>query len=103
MFVVEVVVGVIVVVALGLLLAAVGGGLPAAAPDTDDPGVPTDRLLASTDVPRLRFRRTLLGYRMADVDAAMSAVHAALWAAEQKSAAPGEPAEPGAAGEEAGE
>ena len=86
MFVVEVVGGVIAVFAVALLLAAVGGGLPAAPPDTDEPALPTDRLLTSSDIARLRFRIGLRGYRMEDVDAAMAAVHASLWAAETKAA-----------------
>ncbi len=82
MFVVEVVLGLIAVLAVALLLAAVGGGLPSAPPDSDDPVLPTDRLVTSEDVARLRFRLAVRGYRMEDVDAAMAAVHAALRAAE---------------------
>jgi DivIVA domain-containing protein len=85
-FVVEVVLGVIAVLAVALLLAAVGAGLPPARPDSDDPALPTDRLLTSQDVATLRFRTAVRGYRMEDVDAAMAAVHAALWVAESKTA-----------------
>jgi len=88
-FFVEVVLGLIVVLALALLLAAVGGGgLPPAPPDTDDPALPADRLLTSADLATLRFRTAVHGYRMEDVDAAMAAVHAALWAAEQREPQP---------------
>ncbi|MDQ1698410.1 MAG: hypothetical protein QOG34_273 [Frankiaceae bacterium] len=84
MFVVEVVLGVLAVLAVALLLAAVDTGLPPAHPDTNDPVLPSDRLLTSSDVATLRFRTAIRGYRMEDVDAAMAAMHAALWAAEQK-------------------
>ena len=84
MFVVEVVLGVIAVLALAVLLAAVGGGLPPSRADTDDLALPADRLLTSDDIATLRFRTAVRGYRMEDVDAAMAAVHAALWAAESK-------------------
>ena len=84
MFVVEVVLGVIAVLAVALLLAAAGGGLPPARPDTDEPALPADRLLTSDDIATMRFRTAVRGYRMEDVDEAMAAVHAALWAAETK-------------------
>jgi DivIVA domain-containing protein len=84
-FVVEVVLGVIAVLVLAVLLASVGGGLPPSPPDTDDPPLPADRLMTSEDIATLRFRTAARGYRMEDVDAAMAAVHAALWAAEQSS------------------
>lgn len=94
MFYVEVFLGVIVVLVLALLLAAVGGGgLPPAPPDTDDPPLPTDRLLTSADLATLRFRTAALGYRTEDVDAAMAAVHAALWAGEQRERQPEKSAE----------
>ena len=84
MFVVEVVLGVIGVLAVALVLAMVGGGLPPAAPDTDDPALPTDRLLTSADVARLRFRTALRGYRMEDVDAAMAAIRIAVMRATRR-------------------
>lgn len=87
MFFVEVVFGVIAVLALALLLAAVGGGLPSAPPDTDDPALPPHRLLTSADFATMRFRTAVYGYRMEDVDAAMAALHAALVATEQPAAA----------------
>jgi DivIVA domain-containing protein len=83
-FIVEVVLGVIAVLAAAFLLAAVGGGLPPARPDTNDPGLPTDRLLTSEDIATLRFRTAIRGYRMEDVDAAMAAVHASLWSTERQ-------------------
>ncbi|MDQ1745917.1 MAG: hypothetical protein QOD07_180 [Frankiaceae bacterium] len=87
MFVVEVVLGVIVVLVVAVALAAFGDGLPAAPPDTNDPLLPGDRLLTSTDLASVRFRTAAYGYRMEDVDATMAAVHAALWAREQHAVA----------------
>ena len=89
MFVVEVVLGVIAVIVVALVLAAVGGGLPPVRPDTDEPVLPEDRLMTSDDIATMRFRTAVRGYRMEDVDAAMAALHAALWAAETK-AEPGD-------------
>jgi DivIVA domain-containing protein len=102
-FVLEVLLGVVVVLGVALLLASVGGGLPAAEPDAADPALPTDRVLTSDDIPRLRFRLALRGYRMEDVDSALDAVHRSLAEAEQRAAAAEPqtdepaPSEPGAA------
>ena len=83
MFVIEVVLGVIVVLVAAVALAAVGGGgLTPAGPDTDEPVVPTDRPLTSDDLARVRFRTAVRGYRMEDVDAAMASVYATLRSAE---------------------
>jgi DivIVA domain-containing protein len=95
-FVLEVVVGVIAVLGVAVLLAAVGSGLPPAPPDTRGPALPSDRLLTSADIAGLRLRTAVRGYRMEDVDAVMGAVHASLWAAEQ-AAAPRDEAESGRA------
>jgi DivIVA domain-containing protein len=96
-FVLEVVVGVVVVLGVAVLLAAVGGGLPAAPPDTAGPMFPSDRLLTSADIAGLRLRTAVRGYRMEDVDAVLGAVHASLWAAEQAAAAPNDAADAGRA------
>ena len=93
MFILEVTLGGFAVLALALLLAAVGGGLPPARPDTNDPVLPTGRLLTSDDIATLRFRTAVRGYRMEDVDAAMAAVHAALWSAERAAAPPADAAD----------
>jgi DivIVA domain-containing protein len=82
-FILELLAGIIVVLAAAVVLAAVGSGLPPARPDAAEPALPSDRLLASADIPGLRFRTAVRGYRMEDVDAALAAIHAALWAAEQ--------------------
>lgn len=78
MFVLEVLVGVAVLAAVALLAAGRFDGLAEEFPDEPDVGLPTDRPLRSTDVPRLRFRLAIRGYRMSDVDAAMTAVQEAL-------------------------
>jgi len=53
--------------------------------DAADRGLPNDRLLRSDDIPRLRLRVGLRGYRMSDVDAALDAAQRALAAAEERS------------------
>jgi DivIVA domain-containing protein len=81
--VVEVVLGVFAVAVVTLGLTLLRGRLTPAPPDSVEPYLPADRLLTSADIPQLRFRIALRGYRFADVDAALEAVHAALWAAER--------------------
>lgn len=78
MFILEVVVAVAVLAAVALLAAGRFDGLAEETPDDPDVGVPPDRPLRSTDIPRLRFRLAIRGYRMSDVDAAMAAVQEAL-------------------------
>ena len=70
MFVLEVLVAVAVLAAVALAAAGRFDGLAEEEPDDPDIGVPADRPLLSTDVPRLRFRLAIRGYRMSDVDAA---------------------------------
>ena len=85
MFVIEVVLGVIVVLVAAVALAAVGGGgLTPAPADTDEPVLPSDRLLTSNDLAQVRFRTAARGYRMEDVDAVMGSVYATLLSAEQQ-------------------
>lgn len=78
MFVLEVLVAVAVLAAVALLAAGRFDGLADEEPDDPDIGVPPDRPLRSEDIPRLRFRLAIRGYRMSDVDAAMAAVEEAL-------------------------
>ncbi|HET6818222.1 MAG TPA: hypothetical protein VFH66_13435 [Mycobacteriales bacterium] len=78
MFVLEVLVGVAVLAAVALLAAGRFDGLAEEFPDEPDVGIPAGRPLRSTDVPRLRFRLAIRGYRMSDVDAAMAAVQETL-------------------------
>lgn len=68
-----VLVGVVVLLGAALLLAFNDDGVPDDAPDHGDLGVP-DRLLTADDIPALRFRTGLRGYRMEDVDAALERV-----------------------------
>lgn len=86
MFVLEVVLGTAIVLVVAVVLAAAGGGLPDDPADSADAGVPHDRLLTSKDIPRLRLRVRLRGYRMDDVDRALSAAQKALEAAESAGA-----------------
>jgi DivIVA domain-containing protein len=65
--------GVAILVAVALVLAFNEDGLQDDPPDYGDLGLP-DRLLDADDIPRLRFRIGLRGYRMEDVDAALDRV-----------------------------
>jgi DivIVA domain-containing protein len=65
--------GVAILVAVALVLAFNEDGLQDEPPDYGDLGLP-DRLLDADDIPRLRFRIGLRGYRMEDVDAALDRV-----------------------------
>jgi DivIVA domain-containing protein len=78
-FVLEVLVAVAVLAAVAFAAAGRFDGLADEEPDDPDVGVPVDRPLRSDDIPRLRFRLAIRGYRMSDVDAAMAAVQEALW------------------------
>jgi DivIVA domain-containing protein len=93
-FVLEVLVAVAVLAAVALAAAGRFDGLAEEDPDDPDIGVPPDRPLRSTDVPRLRFRLAIRGYRMSDVDAAMGAVQEALRVSETQSTTPGQPPVP---------
>ena len=62
--------------------------------DLIDSGLPEDRSLQSIDIPRLRFRIGLRGYRMSDVDDALEAAELALAEWEQRAAAAEEAARP---------
>jgi DivIVA domain-containing protein len=82
MLAVEVLGGVAVLLVLAFVLSRDVEVLDDESEDSVDSGLPEDRLLRSDDIPRLRFRVGLRGYRMADVDAALDAVQRALAAAE---------------------
>jgi DivIVA domain-containing protein len=84
MFWLEVLGGVVVLLALAFVLGRNLETLPDEEDDAIDRGLPEDRLLRSDDVPRLRFRVGLRGYRMSDVDDALDALQAALAAAEKR-------------------
>jgi DivIVA domain-containing protein len=76
--IVIVLLGVIVLVGVALLLSLNEGGLRDAPVDHADLGLP-DRTLTADDIPRLRFRTGLRGYRMEDVDAALERITQALY------------------------
>ena len=82
MFVLEVLVAVAVLAAVAMLAAGRFDGLAEEAPDDPEVGVPDDRPLRSSDIPHLRFRLAIRGYRMSDVDEAMAAAQEALRRAE---------------------
>jgi DivIVA domain-containing protein len=86
MLAVELLVGVAVLLVLAFVLSRDVEVLDDEPEDAADRGLPTDRLLRSDDIPRLRLRVGLRGYRMSDVDAALDAAQAALAAAEQRAA-----------------
>jgi DivIVA domain-containing protein len=78
----EVLGGVVVLLGLAFVLGRDVRALDDEDVDKVDSGIPADRLIRSDDIPRLRFRVGLRGYRMSDVDAALDAVQHALAAAE---------------------
>jgi DivIVA domain-containing protein len=95
MLAVEVLGGVVVLLALAFVLSRGFSGLDDEPEDSVDSGIPADRLLRSDDIERVRFRVGVRGYRMADVDAAMDALQRSLAAHEQPvDASGGEPEEP---------
>ena len=82
MLALEVLGGVVVLLALAFLLGRDVPLLDDEPDDARDSGLPSDRLLRSDDIARLRFRVGLRGYRMADVDAVLDAVQRTLAAKE---------------------
>jgi DivIVA domain-containing protein len=84
--VVEIVLAAGVLLAVALVAAGRGGSMSEAQVDARDSGLPRDRLLTSDDVPRLRFRLAMRGYRMSDVDTAIDRLHDSLAAAERRAA-----------------
>src|SRR5881398_3411595 len=79
---VEVLVGVVVLLALAFVLSRDSATIDDEPVDSIDGGLPRGRLVRSDDIHRLRFRVGLRGYRMSDVDAALAAVQLSLAAAE---------------------
>jgi DivIVA domain-containing protein len=82
--VVVIVIGALVLIGIAVALSLVGDTLEPEPVDGPDLGLPVDRPLTSADVPALRFRTGLRGYRMADVDAAIASLGEALAGAEQR-------------------
>ena len=78
MLALEVLGGIVVLLALAFVLGRDVPLLDYEPEDVKDNGVPVDRLLRSDDIPRLRFRVGLRGYRMSDVDAVLDAVYRSL-------------------------
>jgi len=77
-----VLIGLVVLLALAFVMSRDSATISDEPVDTVDGGLPTDRLLRSDDIPRLRFRVGLRGYRMSDVDAVLAAAQLSLAAAE---------------------
>jgi DivIVA domain-containing protein len=82
--VVVIVLGALVLIGFAVLLSLLGDTLEPEEADSPDLGLPAGRPLTSADLPRLKFRTGLRGYRMADVDAAFAAFAEALAVAEQR-------------------
>lgn len=72
-----VLVAVVVLLGAALALSFLEGGLHDEPVDHGDLGLP-DRILGADDIPALRFRTGVRGYRMQDVDAALERVAQAL-------------------------
>jgi len=87
MLAVEVLVGLVVLLALAFALSRDSATIDDEPVDSVDGGLPADRLLRSDDIPRLRFRVGLRGYRMSDVDSVLAAAQLSLAAAEGKPSA----------------
>jgi DivIVA domain-containing protein len=87
--VVVIVLGALVLIGFAVMLSLFGDTLEPEAVDSPDLGVPADRPMTSADVPRLKFRTGLRGYRMADVDAAFAGLAEALALAEQRASGGG--------------
>jgi DivIVA domain-containing protein len=92
--VVVIVLGALVLIGFAVMLSLFGDTLEPDPVDSPDLGVPTDRPLTSADIPRLKFRTGLRGYRMADVDAAFAGLAEALALAEQRASGGGARSQP---------
>jgi DivIVA domain-containing protein len=87
--VVVVVLGALILIGFAVMLSLLGDTLEPDVPDSPDLGLPADRPLTAADVPRLKFRTGLRGYRMEDVDAAFAGLTEALAIAEQRAGSGG--------------
>jgi DivIVA domain-containing protein len=74
-----VLIGVALLTGFAIVLALTDSPMSDEAVDRIDAGLP-DRPLTSADIPRLRFRVGLRGYRMDDVDAALQRIQQGLGA-----------------------
>jgi DivIVA domain-containing protein len=75
--IVVVLLGIAVLMGCAVVLSMADGGLHDEPVDHADLGLP-DRVLTAEDLPQLRFRTVIRGYRMQDVDAALDRVAQAL-------------------------
>jgi hypothetical protein len=82
--VVVIVLGALLLIGFAVMLSLLGDTLEPEEADSPDLGLPAGRPLNSADLPRLKFRTGLRGYRMDDVDAAFAAFAQALALAEQR-------------------
>jgi DivIVA domain-containing protein len=72
-----VLIGVAVLIGLAVVLALTDSPMSTEPVDRTDPGLP-DRALTAADIPGLRFRVGLRGYRMDEVDAALERIQQSL-------------------------
>jgi DivIVA domain-containing protein len=86
--IVAVVIGIAVLTGIAVLLAVTEHPMSDEPLDRLDPGLP-DVPIRAADIPGLRFRIGLRGYRMDDVDAALTRIHESL--AEAEGIDPAEP------------
>ena len=86
MFWLEVLGGVVVLLGIAFVLARNVDVFPDEPDDAADRGVPDGRPLRSDDIPHLRFRVGLRGYRMSDVDDALDAIKLAMERSERRTA-----------------
>ncbi|MBV9293484.1 MAG: hypothetical protein JO222_13635 [Frankiales bacterium] len=102
MFVLEVIVGVVLLAAVAFVASHDVRGLDETDASTADVGVPQGRLIRSDDIDRLRFRvvggwwGAVRGYRYTDVDEALAAVQQALAAHEERASGSSARGRPGA-------
>jgi DivIVA domain-containing protein len=75
--IVAVVIGIAVLTGIAVMLAVTERPMSEEPVDRLDPGLPDDPIRAA-DIPGLRFRIGLRGYRMDDVDAALARIHESL-------------------------
>jgi DivIVA domain-containing protein len=88
--IVAVVIGIAVLAGIAVMLAVTERSISDEPVDRLDPGLP-DGPITAADIPGLRFRIGLRGYRMDDVDAALARIHDSL--AEAEGTDSGEPAD----------
>jgi DivIVA domain-containing protein len=93
--IVAVLVGIAVLTGIAVVLAVTGTPISDEPVDRADPGLP-DGALSAADIPGLRFRIGLRGYRMDDVDAALERIRASFQEVEVRAETPVVEAKPAA-------